>query len=344
MSNVGPSASTPSWAAPGYGSESPMPGREKDFTGQAGAAVPASTAAPTVAVAAPSAAPPPISEERRSKSPGMRNNFYETSTADFKRPHGMPATAAPEPEPPQPATAEVSSVGPSPPVPSWAAPGYGSESPMPGREQDFAGQAAPASVAAPTVAVATPSAAPPPPISEERRSKSPGMRNNFYETSTADFKRPHGAAPMAAPAQVAPAQAEQTFQSTYDASTTDSMAAYAGAGGVGGAASPPPPIDETRRRKSPGLQNNVRCVLSIPVAPLLSAVRWLARCSSRGRWIETCVRSSTRSLRPTSGGLVCSVWRLAWEHAHDLMNGVEETRERAWHGPWVIAWKCACES
>ena len=34
---------------------------------------------------------PPIDEERRGKSPGLQNNFYDISTADFKRPHGMPA-------------------------------------------------------------------------------------------------------------------------------------------------------------------------------------------------------------------------------------------------------------
>ena len=36
------------------------------------------------------------------------------------------------------------------------------------------------------------SLAPPPPIDDDRRSRSPGLQNNFYDTSTADFKRPHG--------------------------------------------------------------------------------------------------------------------------------------------------------
>ena len=44
---------------------------------------------------------PPIDEERRSRSPGLQNNFYEISTADFKRPHGMPrGVAAPPPATP----------------------------------------------------------------------------------------------------------------------------------------------------------------------------------------------------------------------------------------------------
>lgn len=35
-----------------------------------------------------------IDDDRRNRSPGMRNNFYDKSTADFKRPHGMSGGAA----------------------------------------------------------------------------------------------------------------------------------------------------------------------------------------------------------------------------------------------------------
>eukprot|EP00966_Prymnesium_polylepis_P198495 4600007-Prymnesium_polylepis.1 len=41
---------------------------------------------------------PPIDAERRSRSPGLHNNFYDVPTADFKRPHGMPTGAPPPPE------------------------------------------------------------------------------------------------------------------------------------------------------------------------------------------------------------------------------------------------------
>ena len=37
---------------------------------------------------APRAPKPRIDDERRSKSPGISNNFFETSTADFKKPYG----------------------------------------------------------------------------------------------------------------------------------------------------------------------------------------------------------------------------------------------------------------
>ena len=73
-----------------YGAETPMPGREREYEAyksllaQAGAAGPA-------------AAPPPIDAERRNRSPGLRNNFYDISTADFKRPHGISSPVSPLP-------------------------------------------------------------------------------------------------------------------------------------------------------------------------------------------------------------------------------------------------------
>ena len=45
----------------------------------------------------------------------------------------------------------------------------------------------------------------PPPVDESRRNRSPGISNNFYDTSNADFRRPHGSgpAPSSAPAGAA---------------------------------------------------------------------------------------------------------------------------------------------
>ena len=78
------------WTPPeGYGEESPLPGREKEyeeFKAHGGAE---GTWAPAYDTQ------PPIDEERRSRSPGIANNFFDRDIADFKRPHGMrrPATS-----------------------------------------------------------------------------------------------------------------------------------------------------------------------------------------------------------------------------------------------------------
>ena len=71
---------------------------------------------------------PPIDGERRSRSPGLLNNFYETSLSDFKRPHGSSGVVAtPSPEGMAPAAA-----------PAGAGPGgFGAMSPMPGREEEY---------------------------------------------------------------------------------------------------------------------------------------------------------------------------------------------------------------
>ena len=56
-----------------------MPGREKEFE---------SNRAQSGSEGGPRSAPPPIDEERRNRSPGLENNFYDKTQADFKRPYG----------------------------------------------------------------------------------------------------------------------------------------------------------------------------------------------------------------------------------------------------------------
>ena len=48
---------------------------------------------------------PPISEERRNRSPGMQHNFYEVALSDFKRSYGTPVGQPPPAPPPAPASA-----------------------------------------------------------------------------------------------------------------------------------------------------------------------------------------------------------------------------------------------
>ena len=62
-----------------FGSESPMPGMENEYDAvmsQGGAQF-----------AGPSSPPPPIDNDRMNRSPGLSRNFYDTPTADFKRPY-----------------------------------------------------------------------------------------------------------------------------------------------------------------------------------------------------------------------------------------------------------------
>lgn len=83
------------WKPPeGYGQESAMPGREKEYEEY-------KKVAPQEGEPAPFVPPPSIDEERRARSPGLKNNFFDTSTSDFKRPYGSPPGAVPMPEPPQ---------------------------------------------------------------------------------------------------------------------------------------------------------------------------------------------------------------------------------------------------
>ena len=44
-------------------------------------------------------APPPIDADRRSRSPGLQHNFYETDISDFKRPYGAGAGGLSPPAP-----------------------------------------------------------------------------------------------------------------------------------------------------------------------------------------------------------------------------------------------------
>lgn len=63
----------------GFGVETPIPGREKDFQGAGGGGGGRGAAYST----------PPIDTSRSNRSPGLSTNFYDLSTADFKKPHGM---------------------------------------------------------------------------------------------------------------------------------------------------------------------------------------------------------------------------------------------------------------
>jgi len=217
-----------------YGAETPMPGREGEyeaFQAQGGAG----------AAAGRSHMPPPIDAERRSRSPGLQNNFYDKSTADFKRPHGVAPGAAPPAAPPS-----VAAVGSTR---DNATPAYGTETPMPGREGEYEAFQAQGGAGAPD----GPAYAPPP-IDAERRSRSPGLQNNFYDKSTADFKRPHGVAPGAAPAAPPSAATRDNATPSYGAGREGE--AFQAQGGAAVPASAPPPIDAERRSRSPGLQNN----------------------------------------------------------------------------------------
>jgi hypothetical protein len=81
---------------------------------------------------------PPIDEERRRRSPGISNNFYDSPTEDFIKPWSGAGATSPEANAP-----------PSSTMRSRA----------------------------------------PPSIDEERRRRSPGISNNFWDLSTDDFKK-----------------------------------------------------------------------------------------------------------------------------------------------------------
>ena len=85
-----------SWRRPtepglvGFGAESPIPGREKQYETLMTQPDAQGARASGDIAAIRSTAPrrrPPIDEERRSKSPGIQTNFSDVSTDDFKRPH-----------------------------------------------------------------------------------------------------------------------------------------------------------------------------------------------------------------------------------------------------------------
>ena len=225
-----------SLGVPGFGAESPIPGREREFAAfrdqasnhyAGGAAYKAS----------------PIDTERRNRSPGISNNFYDVAQADFKRPWGMGAVATPE-VPPAGFSAQAQGE-------------FGAESPIPGREKEYKAFRDQASNH-----YAGGAAYKAPPIDAERRNRSPGISSNFYEVAQADFKRPYGmgagatlGAPEAPPAGQAPTEfgAESPMpgrEKEYKAFKDQSNPI------AGRAASPPPPIDADRKKRSPGISNN----------------------------------------------------------------------------------------
>ncbi|KAH8050083.1 hypothetical protein JL722_11618 [Aureococcus anophagefferens] len=159
------------------------------------------------------------------RSPGMQHNFYETSTADFKRPYGAPPGAPVGPGPdagpyvggsPPPSAAERAKKASAAEarvaaVATGAAAAkekglrranslyeVGEETPMPGREKEYEAYMQAYTGNLPN-AGGEGTSSPQPAVDEDRRNRSPGLQQNFYETSTADFKRPYGAPRGAAP-------------------------------------------------------------------------------------------------------------------------------------------------
>ena len=185
---------------------------------------PAASRAPTTTNAMPRGGPP-LDADRKMRSPGIQHNFYETSTADFKRPYGAPPGAPVGPGPdagpyvggsPPPSAAERAKKASAAEarvaaVATGAAAAkekglrranslyeVGEETPMPGREKEYEAYMQAYTNNLPN-AGGEATSSPRPAIDEDRRNRSPGMQHNFYETSTADFKRPYGAPRGAAP-------------------------------------------------------------------------------------------------------------------------------------------------
>ncbi|KAH8085534.1 hypothetical protein JL720_7520 [Aureococcus anophagefferens] len=150
------------------------------------------------------------------RSPGMQHNFYETSTSDFKRPYGAPPGAPVGPGPdagpyvggsPPPSAAERAKKASAAEarvaaVATGAAAAkekglrranalyeVGEETPMPGREKEYEAYMQSYTGNLPN-AGGEGTSSPQPAVDEDRRNRSPGLQQNFYETSTADFKRP----------------------------------------------------------------------------------------------------------------------------------------------------------
>ena len=185
---------------------------------------PAASRAPTTTNAMPRGGPP-LDADRKMRSPGMQHNFYETSTADFKRPYGAPPGAPVGPGPdagpyvggsPPPSAAERAKKASAAEarvaaVATGAAAAkekglrranslyeVGEETPMPGREKEYEAYMQAYTGNLPN-AGGEGTSSPRPAVDEDRRNRSPGLQQNFYETSTADFKRPYGAPRGAAP-------------------------------------------------------------------------------------------------------------------------------------------------
>ena len=250
-----------------YGAESPAPGREAEY--EAYQKMMSQYPQQATAGGGGGNSRPTIDEERRSRSPGLSNNFYEISTSDFRTPYGMPkGSASPMPELEEPQMPQVE---------------FGAESPAPGREAEFAAYQAQYGGQGAAQGSGGYSPPPPPPIDEERRSRSPGMAKNFYDIPTSDFKTPYGMpagsgapAPMeeepqmpqvefgaqsAAPGREAEYEAYNRRPNSPPPLGDGSPIAgreqeQASAPMKGGLPYAPPPIDTERRNRSPGLQHN----------------------------------------------------------------------------------------
>eukprot|EP00966_Prymnesium_polylepis_P008572 198003-Prymnesium_polylepis.1 len=64
-----------------FGKEIPMPGREREYED-----FKANGGAQSTMAKAPGYQAPPIDSDRKGRSPGIQNNFYDIPTADFKKP------------------------------------------------------------------------------------------------------------------------------------------------------------------------------------------------------------------------------------------------------------------
>eukprot|EP00316_Scyphosphaera_apsteinii_P005721 CAMPEP_0119308284 /NCGR_PEP_ID=MMETSP1333-20130426/9903_1 /TAXON_ID=418940 /ORGANISM="Scyphosphaera apsteinii, Strain RCC1455" /LENGTH=271 /DNA_ID=CAMNT_0007312015 /DNA_START=38 /DNA_END=856 /DNA_ORIENTATION=+ len=127
--------------------------------------------------------PPPVDEERRRRSPGLQNNFYDISTADFKRPYGASRGAEP---PPAPEWSLPAAGDPARTLSGQEPAGFGAETPIPGREKEyeaFKAQTGAEIAGQPTYA---------PPIDEQRPRCSPGLRPMFAWSCSPDLPKSFG--------------------------------------------------------------------------------------------------------------------------------------------------------
>ena len=235
-----------------YGAESPAPGREAEY--EAYQKMMSQYPQQATAGGGGGNSRPTIDEERRSRSPGLSNNFYEISTSDFRTPYGMPkGSASPMPELEEPQMPQME---------------FGAESPAPGREAEFAAYQAQYGGQGAAQGGGGYSPPPPPPIDEERRSRSPGLAKNFYDIPMSDFKTPYGmpaGSGAPAPMEEEPQMPQVEFgaespapgrEAEYAAWKAQNGGQGAAQGGGGYSPPPPPPIDEERRSRSPGLAKN----------------------------------------------------------------------------------------
>eukprot|EP00617_Octactis_speculum_P024482 CAMPEP_0185756574 /NCGR_PEP_ID=MMETSP1174-20130828/14997_1 /TAXON_ID=35687 /ORGANISM="Dictyocha speculum, Strain CCMP1381" /LENGTH=471 /DNA_ID=CAMNT_0028435593 /DNA_START=185 /DNA_END=1600 /DNA_ORIENTATION=+ len=169
--------------------------------------------------AAPTAS---IEEERRRKSPGLQNNFYDTPNDDFKQPYGGDAAQAP----PAAATRASDDIAV---LPNGSAKGYGAESMPDPRGVSQARRA---------LWTASDSRSGRDSIEEESRRKSPGFGGNFDVTSTDNQRTWNTArAPPAAP----PDPIESELPGNFDVTSTDFQRTWNTARAP--PAAPPDPIE-----------------------------------------------------------------------------------------------------